>query len=59
MKLKFFQHEHFTVSGKPAAPKPVELIVFVIPGPVVIKPFLEMTGPEKVVFAILLSSKLF
>jgi len=31
-------------------------LLFVAPGPVVIKPFLEMTGPEKVVFAILLSS---
>jgi len=28
----------------------------VIPGPVFTKPFLEMTGPEKVVFAMLLSS---
>jgi hypothetical protein len=28
----------------------------VIPGPVLVKPFLEMTGPENVVFAIVLSS---
>ena len=28
----------------------------VIPGPVLVKPFLEMSGPENVVFAIVLSS---
>jgi hypothetical protein len=59
VKLKFFQHEHLQLAVSQLHLKPVELIVFVIPGPVVIKPFLEMTGPEKVVFAILLSSKLF
>jgi hypothetical protein len=49
--IKFFLREHLQLM-KPAAPK-LELIVFVAPGPVPIKPFLEMTGPENVVFAMI------